>query len=373
MSEYLYTTPPIDRAVALRRHVMATSMHTFGAWGYREIQVPLLHHFEAVRPGISDAELERSFRFVDRDGNMMLLRPDVTPLVAQAFCNMRAPRLPFRVSYTHKIVRVERSFNRDELESYQIGLEHIGGESELADIEILLIALEVLNRLELPGFRISIADHKLASYLLKSCGAPARIRQDLQRSLIARDTDELRMQLRKLGTRPQYVDALLAMASLRGGRRQLEQLRDIFPHDRTVQGRIAYLMQIRAQLEELGYGEQARIELAELTGSSYYTGISFSILAEGAMREIGHGGRYDKLLEAYGRPLPAAGFSMSLETIMQVLGTQEAGASEEQEPHVEKLLVDQEDPIEVLKRAIAHRERDEPIQLIADRKPRSPF
>lgn len=363
MSEYLYTTPPIDRSVALRRHVMATSMHSFGAWGYREIQVPLLHHFEAVRHGIPDDELERSFRFVDRSGNLMLLRPDVTPLVAQAFSQMRAPRLPFRVSYTHKIVRVERSFNRDELESYQIGLEHIGGDPALADIEILLVALEVLNELELPGFRISIADHQLASYLLKACGAPARIRQEIVRALIARDSDELKLLLSRLGTRSHYVEAMLAMASLRGGRRQLEQIRDIFPHDKQVTSRIDYLLSIRHTLEALGYGEQARVELAELTGSGYYTGISFSILAEGAMREIGHGGRYDNLLGLYGKPQPAAGFSMSLETILQVLNVQDTLPSS-QEPHVEKLSVSSADPLAALKKAIAHRKQGQPIRLI---------
>ena len=362
MSEFLYTTPPIDRAVALRRHVMAASMHAFGAWGYREIQVPLLHHFEAVSAGIPDSELKRSFRFVDRQGNLMLLRPDVTPLVAQAVTQMRSVKLPLRVSYTHKIVRVERSFDRDELESYQIGLEHIGGDPALADIEILLVALEILNDLKLPGFRISIADHQLASYLLKSSGAPKRIREHVQRALIARDSDELRSMLTRLGTRSQYIEAMLAMASLRGGRRQLEQLRAIFPHDPKVTSRIDYLLSIRQVLEELGYGEQARVELAELTGSSYYTGFSFSILAEGASREVGHGGRYDDLFGHYGRPMSAAGFSMSLETILQVLDIHQALPSQD-EPHVERLAVDLSSPIESLKRALEHRRRDQPVHL----------
>ncbi len=368
MSEYLYSTPPIDRSVALRRHVMGTSMHTFGAWGYREIQVPLLHHFKAVSSGFSEAEIERSFRVVDQDGNLMLLRPDITPLVAQAFSKMRAPRLPFKVSYTHKIVRVERSFNRDELESYQIGMEYIGGDPALADIEVILVALEVMNSLSVNDFRLSIADHKLAQYLLKSCGAPLRIRQDLQRALIARDTDELRSLLRKLGTRSKYVEALLVMASLRGGRRQLEQLLELFPNDPVVTTRINYLSKIRHALEELGYGEQARIELGELTGASYYTGISFAILAEGAMREIGHGGRYDHLLESFGRSVPAAGFSMSLETILQVLNIQDVLPSGLQEPQVEKLVVPDEDGLDVLKAALEKRRMNQPVCLVSPHK-----
>ena len=85
MSEHLYTSPTIDRSLSLRRHIMTTAMRSFGGWGYREIQVPLLHFFEALRPGLDEDQIERSFRFVDRGGNLMMLRPDVTPVIAQIF------------------------------------------------------------------------------------------------------------------------------------------------------------------------------------------------------------------------------------------------------------------------------------------------
>ena len=71
MSEYLYTSPPLDRSVGLRRHIMTTAMHIFGGWNYSEIQVPMLHYFDALRPGLDEEQIERSFRFVDRGGNVV--------------------------------------------------------------------------------------------------------------------------------------------------------------------------------------------------------------------------------------------------------------------------------------------------------------
>jgi len=363
VSEYLYTTPPIDRAVGVRRHVMTTSMRSFGGWGYREIQVPLLHYFEALRDGLDDEQIERSFRFVDRAGNLMVLRPDVTPVIAQTFAQMRSPQLPFRVSYTHKIVRIERSFTRDQLESYQLGIEHIGGDELLADVEVLLVAFEVMERLGLSDFQISIADHHIANYLLKACGAPSRIRDQIRGALVARDEDEARALLNRLGARSEYVQGILAMASLKGGPEQLQQIRYAFPSDRTVQRRLDYLERLISVLDDLGWGDRYRLELAELTGSSYYTGIGFVLLSEGASRELGRGGRYDSLIGMYGKQTPAVGFSLSLDTVVQALEPTSNHFSEA-EAAEELCSVDPNDPVEGFRAALKLRESDQLLKLV---------
>lgn len=363
MSEYLYTTPPIDRAVGVRRHVMTTSMKSFGGWGYREIQVPLLHYFEALRPGLDAEQIERSFRFVDRAGNVMVLRPDVTPAVAQAFAQMRSPRLPFRVSYTHKVVRIERSFTGDQLESYQLGIEHIGGDEFLGDVEVLLVAFEVMERLGLINYQVSLADHQLANHLLVASGAPLRIREHIRSALTARDHDEVSALLRKLGTREKYIDGILAMASLKDGHSQLARIREAFPGDRVINARIDYLERLTGMLDELGYASRYRLELAELTGSSYYTGIGFVLVSEGVSRELGRGGRYDALLAHYGKPTAAIGFSMSLDTIVQALEPTAHHHSEVEEDEAD-CFVDPENPLEGFREAVRLRVADQLLRVV---------
>lgn len=314
--------PSLDRAVSLRHHVMATAMHSFGAWGYQEIQVPMLHFFDALKPGLDADQIERAFRFVDRAGNIMVLRPDVTPVVAQTLVGqnqLRPAQLPLRVSYTHKVFHIERSFVSRELESYQVGVERLGGGELVADLEILIIVLEVLGLLGLSEARLSIADHAVAHHLLKATGAPRRTVERVRRAIVARDVDEVRAALRRVGSRAEYVEALSLMASLDSGIDELMAIDKIFPHDRVLRGRLTHLSAITSALDALGFGGRFLVELGELSGASYYTGMAFSILSEGSITELGHGGRYDDLLGLYGKPTPAVGFSFSLEAMIQAI------------------------------------------------------
>ena len=293
----------------------------------------------------------------------MVLRPDVTPVIAQTFAQMRSPSLPFRVSYTHKIVRVERSFTTDQLESYQIGIEHIGGEEFLSDVEVILIALEVLSSLGLPNFQVSIADHKIANMLLKGSGAPRRIRAQIREALSARDADEVGALLDKLGARAEYVSAILAMASAKGGEAQLDAIRRAMPMDRDLTDRIAYIERLHHTLTELGWSDHVTIEMAGLGGPSYYTGIGFSLVSEGAMRELGRGGRYDSLVGLYGRSTPAVGFSLSLETIVAALHPhmgQVASAKDE----AEELAVSASHAIEGFRRVLERRSHGAVTQVL---------
>ena len=362
MSEYLYTTPALDRSVELRRHVMTTAMRCFGGWGYREIQVPLLHYFEALRPGLDDEQIERSFRFVDRAGNLIVLRPDVTPIIAQTFAQMRSPSLPLRVSYTHKVVRLERSFTRDQLESYQLGAELLGGDVATSDMEMLLVALEVLGALELPSYQIQIADHALATHLLRASGAPPRLRRALLDGIIARDTEEVRGLLDRLGTRAHFVEALLAMASLQGGREQIERVRRALPDDPRVGDRLDHLCWIDETLNSLGYYDHIHLNLAELGGASYYSGVSFSMSCEGSARELGRGGRYDDLTSAYGKPVPATGVSFSLETLIQALHPNSARVRTYAEPE-DMIEVEGHAALDGLRRALEQRARGQRVRL----------
>jgi ATP phosphoribosyltransferase regulatory subunit len=351
MSEHLYTTPTIDRSLGLRRHIMTTAMRSFGGWGYREIQVPLLHFFEALRPGLDEDQIERSFRFVDRGGNLMMLRPDVTPVIAQVFAVQYGhTALPLRVSYTHKVVRLERSFGQRELESYQLGAERIGGDALVGDLEILLLALEALERMGLWDCRLVLGDHAIADRLLKATGAPSRIRGELRDAILARDAFEVRALLTRLGTRPQHVKALLALTRLDAGIEPLDRLVEA-TDDREVRARVRHLRELHAALASLGYGERVDVQLSELGGASYYTGMGFSIVSPNVAQEVGRGGRYDDLVGRYGAPTPAVGFSMSLELLVEALRPR-ANAFEQEREHIEKVHVDPREVVSGFKRAL---------------------
>ena len=358
-------TPALDRSVSLRRQVTAQAMQVFGGWGYREIQLPLLEHFDALKRGLDDDQIARSFRFVDRAGNLMVLRPDVTPAVAKTYAyQLRGLPLPLRVSYAHKVVRIERAFGAAQVENYQLGAELIGREGVVADVEILLVILELLERLGLRGFHINLGDHRLAQLLLSATGAPRRIRQEVREAILARDPDEVRRILEELGTRQQFVDALSVLAGLEGGLQQLDVIEATLNGDQALRERIRYLREVEKTIDELGYGTKVRIDLGEIDGPEYYTGIGFSVVSEGASRWIARGGRYDKLIAQFGPDVPALGFSFSLETLVELLHPKMARGSRRRRSH-ELVAVHQDDPTTGFQQALERRRNNLSTRIVA--------
>ncbi|MFU8803795.1 MAG: ATP phosphoribosyltransferase regulatory subunit [Bradymonadaceae bacterium] len=364
MLDYQFITPALDRSVSLRRQVTAQAMQVFAGWGYREIQIPLLEHFDSLKRGLDEDQISRSFRFVDRSGNLMVLRPDVTPAVAKTYAyQLQGLPVPLRVSYSNKVVRIERSFGGAQLESYQVGVELIGGEGLVADVEILLVVLEVLDRLGLERFHINLADHHTARHLLNATGAPSRIREDVQEAIHARDPDEVRAILNNLGARKPFVEAIAVLAGLEGGLQQLDWIERLLPNDLALIKRLNYLRDLERTMDELGYGTQVRIDLGELEGPSYYTGVAFSVVSEGVGRRLARGGRYDDLVGMFGAQTPAAGFSFSLEALVEILHPQ-TGQLGNLGKRSELINVNKTEPVQGLRDALERRRNNLPTRLV---------
>jgi ATP phosphoribosyltransferase regulatory subunit len=340
-------------------------MHVFAGWGYREIQVPLLDYFDSLKEGLDERQIARSFRFVDRTGNLMVLQPDLTPAIAKVYAyQLQGTALPLRLSYANNVVRIERSLTGEQLESNQLGIELIGARGLVADVEVLLIALEVLEELGLTHYQINVADHRTAKLLLSATGAPSRIREEVSRAIIARDPDAVREILTGLGAREMYVEAVAVLAELRNGDEQLDAIRELMSTHVKVLERLDYLKALERTIDDLGYSEHVRLDLGELGGASYYTGMGFNVVAEGVGRELGRGGRYDDLIGRFGKTTPAVGFSFSMETIVEFLHASSPSGARGLNGD-EAIYVDPVDPIKGLHVALERRRKGKPTRVVS--------
>lgn len=359
-------SPGLDRSISLRREVASRAMQVFGGWGYREIQVPILDYFDSLKQGLDARQIARSLRFVDRTGNLMVLQPDLTPAVAKVYAyQLQGAALPLRLSYAGQVIRTERSLTDEQLESNQVGIELIGARGLVADVEILLVALELLERLGLQNYQVNVADHRTADLLLAATGAPARIRHEVGLAIMARDSDAVREILNGLGAREVYVEALATLAQLRDGMVQLDVIAELMSTHLNVLERLDYLRVVERTLADLGYAENIRLDLGELGGQRYYTGLGFNVVAEGVGRELGRGGRYDELIGHFGQPTPAVGFSFSLDTIVEHLHAQPGRHPERLSDQA--IYVDPSDPIKGFHIALERRRKDKPTRVV--RKP----
>ena len=302
----------VGAAARVRRQVEETAATVFRGWGYEEILLPLFDHAEVFARGGGRWSERSSYRFTE-GGDLLALRADFTALAARAAAT-RLPREAERLFYRGEVVRRPgRGLGPSALR--EVGVEHFAA-GPGADLEILMVALEVLERLGIDGFVFTLGHAGYPLGLLDEALAGAADREERRaealRGLWRRDPSRIRSAL-GAGAAP-----LVQTLELFGGKQVPEEAaRSPLPERaRKAAGELAGIARV---LEELGLSDRFRFDLAELRGFDYYTGLIFEIHAPGAGREIGGGGRYDDLLANFGDPRPAVGFSLSVDRISGIL------------------------------------------------------
>ena len=262
MYESPYIAPALDQSVGLRRQVTFQTMRTFSGWGYREIQVPLIDYFDAYRRTLDEDAIAETLRFVSREGNLMMLRADVTPAVAKLISyQLSSQSMPVRVSYANKVIRTSPAAV-ENIERYHLGVELVGVHGLIGDIEIFLVALEVLERLGVSDFQFNVCDNGIADHLLNATGAPRRIREAVWEAIIARDASEVVRILMQLGIRQHYIDAISAMARL------------AISLMRVISSRISATIRLRSPILAFTVSREAWVRKASETESGFLIGLA---------------------------------------------------------------------------------------------------
>src|SRR5499427_10321919 len=147
----------IGRAARRRRALERTICSVFEGWSYEEIVPPIFDYYDVFIKGMGTGLEEQIYRFIDRDGNILALRPEFTSLVAKTVATRLASSAkPIRLFYSGEVLRFEKPKGGRQREFAQIGIEHYGGAAKTADVEILLIAVETFQRLGIQGFQINL-------------------------------------------------------------------------------------------------------------------------------------------------------------------------------------------------------------------------
>ena len=296
-----------------RRFVEQTAAEVFAARGYEEILLPLFDHAEVFARGGGRWSERSAYRFTEA-GDLLALRADFTALAARAAAT-RLPRGSDRLFYRGELVRRPApGFGPSLLR--EVGLERFAA-GAAADLEVLLVAFEALERLGIRGplFTLGHAGFPLAllDEALESAGAEADGRRaEALRGLWRRDRDRIAA---ALGDRAGPVAGALDHT---GGAEVLGRAANARLPERA-RDALDRLGAVAEALAGLGLADRFRYDLAELRGFDYYTGLIFEVHAPGAGREIGGGGRYDDLLGRFGDARPAVGFSLSVDRIAGIL------------------------------------------------------
>ncbi|HSB26789.1 MAG TPA: ATP phosphoribosyltransferase regulatory subunit [Pyrinomonadaceae bacterium] len=311
----------------LRRSVEDTAMSVFEGWSYEEVLTPTVDYYALFERGMGQSEAETSFRFTDRDGLMLSLRPDVTSSVARVAATLLADRKrPLRLCYAAPVFRRQQQSHAEwRRENTQLGCELIGGEGAAADLEVLLVAAEILTSIGLrKSFCITINDVGIFNGLVSELGLDYGSRDTLRRLIDTRDRAELKRFLDSNCPTAASRQLLSRLAELTGDRDVLVEARRNISNDASLDG-IEKLARLWDVIESLGLVDSFEIDLADVSSLDYYTGLSFKVFVQGVGYRVGRGGRYDGLTANFGSSEPAVGFVLSLDSLVEVLGKQSDG------------------------------------------------
>jgi ATP phosphoribosyltransferase regulatory subunit len=310
-----------------RRAIESRVLAVFEGWDYEEIIPPLYDYADVFA---SEALAAKTYSFVGREGSLLALRPDFTSLLAKIAAGRLADRpAPIRLYYSGEVLRYEPPKAGRQSELYQMGLEHLGGEGRKADAEVLAIAAECLEALGIKGWVLALGHVGVFGGLVSGCGLAGPDVTALRERVVAKDAAGTREILERCGAPRERADALVRLADLGGDPAALVDAGRLCAFCDVARAAVDELAAAVSALTAAGLGGRLALDLGEVSGLDYYTGLVFRAYAPGLGFEVGGGGRYDSLLARFGRPMPAVGFMLGLDRVALLLGRQggRAGAS----------------------------------------------
>jgi ATP phosphoribosyltransferase regulatory subunit len=289
----------------------------FASWGYLPVQTPVFDFYDIYRPFFGQTAAEKIYRLFDREGDLLMLRSDVTLFLAKQLSRLENRDLPLRVSYADAILRHENAEDISRNEFYQIGAELIGQGGYFADLEALMLLVKCLQTAGLDDYRIHLGSREFFSAVF--AGAEEKRIAGAAAAVSLRDAASLKDILSGEGREGEEADFLVKLFLYIGDSGGLKELaaggkeRGYINQD--MEKALDYLGLLWGQIEELGAGGLFRLDLSETASQNYYTGIVFQAYKEGIDSAFASGGRYDKLLARFGFEAPSVGFSLMLSKI----------------------------------------------------------
>ncbi len=315
----------LEEAYRHRQLLRMTEDH-FSSWGYLPVLTPVFDYFETYRPLLNSGQIERSYRFPDREGELLMLRSDITLFLAkQMGITLDKAPLPRRVYYADSILRHQEDEDISSDEFFQSGAELIGLPGRDGDMEILILLHSLLSAMELSEWRMHIGSRSILDSVL--AGRADSI--EAGRLLELRDKEALEDLFRNAGL--PNAEARVRLLLFLGTVEEFNAAGDVLaadciagdssanPEDIILKA-VSDLKSLTTDLTGSAGSDHIRVDLSEHGGQPYYTGFTVKAYAEGSSTAIASGGRYDDLLGSFGKDVPAAGFSLLMRKIEPLSG-----------------------------------------------------
>ena len=296
----------------------------YASWGYEMVMPPFIDHIESLLTGTGrDLDLQ-TFKLVDQlSGRTLGIRADMTPQVARIDAHQLDREVPTRLCYIGTVLHTRSDGFGSSRSPLQVGAELYGHSGVESDVEILDLMLSTFESAGVNDIYLDIGNVDIYKNLAKQAGLAEDDEIRLFELLQQKAVTEIRQLVSSLSVDAKLAKMIMQLAELNGDLsiidRAREQLRQAGPE---VMSALNYLERVAQAVSMHNKDVKLNLDLAELHGYHYHTGVVFGAFVPQLGQEIARGGRYDDIGKIFGRARPATGFSTDLK-LLSALGTRD--------------------------------------------------
>lgn len=294
----------------------------FHSYGFKDVQTPSFEYIDVFNHHRGTVDIKQMYKFFDRDGNILALRPDITPSIARFVAtSFEKDDMPKRICYLGNTFRNNESYQGKLREFTQAGVELIGSDTVDADAEIIALLVNSLLACGLKEFQIDIGQASFFQGLLEEAGISPDDEPELRRLIDEKNDLAVKEFLDSLSVEESHKDVLLNLPKLFGSVDVIEQAKQITSNKKALEA-LNRLEKIYEIICDYGIEEYISVDLGMVSRIPYYTGIVFRGYTYGTGVSIVDGGRYNDLLAQFGQDLPSVGFAILIDELMSALQRQ---------------------------------------------------
>lgn len=332
--------------------------------GYHSIQTPTFEFFDIFGKEVGTIPSSELYKFFDREGNTLVLRPDITPSIARSAAKYFMDEdMPIRLSYMGNTFINNHSYQGRLKESTQLGAELIGDDTVDADAEMIAMAIDALKSSGLKDFQISVGHVEFFRGLMEAAGLSEE-QEEVIRELIAnKNFFGVEEEIFDCSMNQNLKELFGMLGTIYDNAVSFEEAKTYAADYPRVYKAIRRLEDLDAVLKIYGVDKYVTYEFGMLSSYHYYTGVIFAGYTYGSGEPVVKGGRYDKLLTYFGKDAASIGFAIVVDQLMAAISRQKIEITVK---HDNQLIVYKpEYRREAVKKAIALRAKDCNVELIA--------
>ena len=323
----------------------------YASWGYEMVMPPFIDHIESLLTGTGrDLDLQ-TFKLVDQlSGRTLGIRADMTPQAARIDAHQLNREVPTRLCYIGTVLHTRSDGFGSSRSPLQVGAELYGHAGVESDVEILDLMLSTFESAGVKDIYLDIGNVDIYKNLAKQAGLAEDDEIRLFELLQQKAVTEIRQLVASLSVDANVAKMIMQLAELNGDLSIIDRAREQLKQAGSeVMSALDYLERVAQAVSRHNKDVKLNIDLAELHGYHYHTGVVFGAFVPQLGQEIARGGRYDDVGKIFGRARPATGFSTDLK-LLSALGSRDitmpqkilapAGENEELQAKIDKLRVE---------------------------------